>query len=106
MLVPAAVTEDLDFSRLPDELRHLAPLIARYSESDDVERSELLEQASDDELGELSEAPQAHWKSINAFLDQNVEAEPGPTQDVALALDSFAQAAMEAKLTLDARADR
>jgi hypothetical protein len=105
MLVPAAVTEELDFSLLPDELRHLAPLMARYSESDDVDRSKLLAQASDEELGELSEAPAAHWESINAFLDKNVEAAPGPTQDIALALDSFAQAAMEAKLELDARAE-
>ena len=101
-----AVAEELDFSILPDELRSLAPLISRYAESDDVDRSELLEQASDEELRELSEAPEAHWETINTFLDRNVEAEPGPSQDVALALDSFAQAAMEAKLELDTRADR
>ena len=53
-----------------------------------------------------SEAPEAHWEAINTFLDRNVEAEPGPSQDVALAMDSFAQAAMEAKLELDTRADR
>lgn len=70
------------------------------------ELPELLEQASDEELRELSEAPEAHWEAINTFLDRNVEAEPGPSQDVALALDSFAQAAMEAKLELDTRADR
>jgi cell division protein FtsI/penicillin-binding protein 2 len=103
---PAVVEEELDFSVLPDELRHLTPLISRYSESDDVDRSALLEQASDGELRELSEAPEAHWETINGFLDENVEARPGPTQDVALALDSFAQAAMEARLELDARADR
>ena len=101
-----AVAEELDFSILPDELRSLAPLISWYAESDDVDRSELLEQASDEELRELSEAPEAHWEAINTFLDRNVEAEPGPSQDVALALDSFAQAAMEAKLELDTRADR
>lgn len=91
------MTEQLDFSRLPEELRHLGPLISRYAESDDVGRSELLEQASDADLRELSEAPERHWDAINAFLDENVAAEPGPAQDVALALDSFAQAAMEAK---------
>ena len=103
---PTAVAEELDFSVLPEDLRQLAPLISRYAESDDVGRSELLEQASDDELRELSEAPETHWEAINAFLDENVEAEPGPSQDVALALDGFAQAAMEAKIELDARADR
>ncbi|HEX6664281.1 MAG TPA: hypothetical protein VF025_11450 [Gaiellaceae bacterium] len=100
------MAKELDFSVLPKELRHLAPLISWYSESDDDGRSELLEHASDEELRQLSEAPETHWKKINAFLDQNVESDPGPTQDVALALDSFAQAAMEAKFELDARADR
>jgi cell division protein FtsI/penicillin-binding protein 2 len=103
---PVAVAEGLDFSVLPDELRHLSPLISRYAESDDVDRSELLEQASDEELRELSEAPEAHWEAINTFLDQHVEAESGSSQDVALALDSFAQAAMEAKLELATRVDR
>jgi cell division protein FtsI/penicillin-binding protein 2 len=99
------MAEELDFSVLPPELLELAPLISRYAESDDLARSELLERASTEELRELSDAPQGRWDAINAFLDENVAAEPGPRQDVALALDSFAQAAMEAKLELDARAD-
>jgi predicted ATPase len=37
--------DEPDFSLLPEELRHLAPLIARYAESDDVERSERLEKS-------------------------------------------------------------
>jgi hypothetical protein len=97
------VGDDLDFSLLPVALQPLAPLIARYAESDDVERSRLLENASDEELRGLSEAPSAHWDTINAFLDENLRAEPGPRQDVALALDSFSQAAMEAKLDLERR---
>jgi hypothetical protein len=94
--------DDVDFSLLPAALRGLAPLIARYAESDDVIRSELLKQASDDELRELSEAPTARWDAVNAFLDDNVAA-PGPRQDVALALDSFSQAAMEARFELERR---
>jgi hypothetical protein len=97
------MADELDFGLLPDELRDLAPLIARYAESDDVDRSELLENASNEELRELSEAPAAHWDAINAFLDEHVAAEPGPRQDVALALDSFSQAAMEARYALDQR---
>ncbi|MGZ4379883.1 MAG: hypothetical protein ACXVZ2_00275 [Gaiellaceae bacterium] len=96
------MADELDSSLLPDELRHLAPLIHRYAESDDVDRSDLLENASDEELRELSEAPSAHWDAINAFLDENV-AEPGPRQEVALALDSFSQAAMEARYELERR---
>jgi hypothetical protein len=92
-----------DFSLLPEELRHLGPLIARYAESDDEDRSQLLAKAPDEELRTLSEAPTAHWDAINAFLDEHVEAEPGPRQDVALALDSFSQAAMEARDELEGR---
>jgi len=36
-------------------------------------------------------------------LDENVAGDAGPLQDVALALDSFSQAALEAKLELDQR---
>jgi hypothetical protein len=95
--------DELDLSLLPEELRHLGPLIARYAESDDVDRSKLLANASDEELRELGAGPSAHWDAINTFLDENVEAEPGPRQDVALALDSFSQAAMEARSELEKR---
>jgi hypothetical protein len=97
------MSDELDFSLLPEELRGLAPLIARYAESDDVDRAEVLATASDKELRELSEGPSAHWDAINAFLNENVEAEPGPRQDVALAVDSFSQAAMEARYELEGR---
>jgi hypothetical protein len=97
------MTDELDFSVLPEDLRHLGPLIAKYAESDDVDRSELLANSSDEDLRELSEGPSAHWDAINAFLDENVEAEPGPRQDIALALDSFSQAAMEARSELEER---
>ena len=95
--------DELDFSLLPDDLRHLGPLIARFSESDDVERANLLEAASDGDLRELVEATNGRWDAINAFLDEHVAAGPGPYQDVALALDAFAQAAMEAGFELDRR---
>ena len=64
---------------------------------------QLLANATDAELRELSEAPGAHWDAINAFLDEHVAAEPGPRQDVALALDGFSQAAMEARFGLEGR---
>jgi hypothetical protein len=93
----------LDFSLLPDELRPLAPLIGRYAASDDVERSERLSAASIDELQALRDSTQPHWHAINAFLDEHVAGPPGAHQDVVLALDSFAQAAMEADLELEER---
>lgn len=95
--------DELDFTLLPSELQRLAPLIAKYADSDDVERSAILARASDQELGALADGPSPHWDAINAFLDDNVAEDPGPLQDVALALDSFSQAALEAKLELDRR---
>jgi hypothetical protein len=95
--------DQLDFTLLPSELQHLGPLIARYAESDDVDRAAALANASDQQLGALSDGPSLHWDAINAFLDEHVAGDPGPLQDVALALDSFSQAALEAKLELDQR---
>jgi hypothetical protein len=94
----------LDFSLLPNDLQPLAPLIAKYAESDDVERSESLAKASTDELRELSAAADPHWDAINAFLDENME-QIGPSQDMALALDGFSQAAMEAGGELEGRGE-
>ena len=97
--------EEVDLSGLPEELRHLEPLISRYAESDDVARSALLEHASDEERGTARTKRSASRAlgRINGFLDEHVEDAPGPPQDVALALDSFAQAAMEAKNELTTR---
>ena len=95
--------DQLDFTLLPSELQHLGPLIARYAESDDVDRAAAIASASDQELRALSNGPSLHWDAINRFLDENVAGDPGPLQDVALALDSFSQAALEAKLELHRR---
>jgi hypothetical protein len=97
-----AEEREMDFSLLPADLRELAPLIARYAESDDTDRSGLLADASTDDLRVLSTAADPHWDAINAFLDENMEP-PGPGQDLALALDSFSQAAMEARDALQER---
>ena len=61
--------------------------------------------ASNDELQAMSTAASPHWDAINAYLDENMTP-PGPRQDVAVALDSFAQAAIEAQLELERRAQR
>jgi len=95
-------SDGLDFSVLPGDLQPLAPLIAKYAESDDAERAELLANASTDELRELSTAADPHWDAIDAFLNDNME-EIGPRQDLALALDGFSQAAMEAGSELEGR---
>ena len=94
---------NFDADLLPKRLRPLARLIAAYAESDDRLREELLEHATNDELAELRDAPAALWPEINGFLDRWVASPPGPYQDLALALDSFAQAAMEAAFALQRR---
>jgi hypothetical protein len=96
------VMPEPDFALLPDDLQPLAPLIRTYAVGDDVKRAELLDKASTDELRALSSAADSHWDAINAYLDENMSP-PGPRQDVALALDSFAQSAMEAGLELQNR---
>jgi hypothetical protein len=53
-------------------------------------------------FGNLSAAADPHWDAINAYLDESMSP-PGPRQDMALALDSFSQAAMEAGLELQNR---
>ena len=90
------MSEDLDFTLLPQELQPLAELIARFGESDDVGRTILLTNASDEDLRDLVESARPRWDAINRYLDENMSP-PGPRQDVALALDGFAQAAMEAR---------
>ena len=94
--------DERDFDLLPAQMRDLAPLIERYGESDDVERSELLERASTDELRALAAAAEPHWDEINSFLGENM-GEVGAKQDLAIAVDAFAQAAMEARIELEQR---
>jgi hypothetical protein len=96
---------ELDVSLLPDELQHLAPLIAKYAESDDSDRAELLANASTADLRALSLAADPYWDAINSFLDDNMEL-PGPAQDLAIAVDGFAQAAIEARSELAEREPR
>jgi hypothetical protein len=96
--------DELHFSLLPDDLQPLAPLIAKYAEGDDADRADLLANASTDELRELSTAANPRWDAINAFLNDNME-EVGPRQDLALALDGFSQAAMEAGSELEGRGE-
>jgi hypothetical protein len=90
----------VDLSRLPTDLQPLAPLIRWWAASDDTERETRLEDASADELRELSEAPKGLWDAINRYLDENIQSDE-PYE--ATVLDSFAQAALEAELELRRR---
>lgn len=93
---------ELDFGLLSPELQGLAPFISKYGEGDDLVREELLSGAPADELARIITATDPHWDSINEFLNENME-EIGPRQDLAVALDAFAQAALEAQTELESR---
>jgi hypothetical protein len=93
---------EVDLSLLPEELQLITPLIRQYAVGDDVERTDLLEKAPTEDLRRLVDATESRWDGINAYLDENMDP-PGPKQDVAIALDGFAQAAMEASSVLQAR---
>ena len=66
--------------------------------SDDVKRAARVDAASPEERAELERAAQPHWDAINAYLDAHIERTGTPEQDLAVVLDAFAQAAMEAGL--------
>jgi hypothetical protein len=56
-------------------------------------------------LRQLVATTEPRWDAINAYLEENMDP-PGPKQDVAIALDGFAQAAMEASSVLENRETR
>lgn len=91
---------EVDLSRLPSDLQPLVPLVRQWATGDDEERSQRLASASSGELQELQKAVEPHWDSINAYLDQNITSDE-PYE--AIALDGFAQAAMEAASVLEER---
>jgi hypothetical protein len=60
--------ERLDFSLLPAELRHLAPLIEQYGARDDIERENLLANASIDELRYVTRQPIPGTRSTRSWM--------------------------------------
>ncbi len=81
----------------PNELRAVWPLILRWGESDDVDRGDLTDGASDEDLQSLVEAVNPLFPAINAYLDATGDVEH------AVPYGDLAQAAMEARFELDRR---
>ncbi len=89
----------LDPTRLPEEIRELAPLIREWAIGDDIQRSAKLENASEEELQALVEAVSPYWDAVNSWLDEANEENPVP--DEAVLLSWLAEAAAEAETMID-----
>ena|SRR5581483_11894415 len=95
---------EVDLALLPSELGTYVGLIRRFAVSDDSIRSELMAEASTEELQALAGLPAAQWDALNSYLDRHMEENPGSKeQDLALVLSAFAEAAAEAPFDLRRR---
>jgi len=83
--------DSVDFSVLPPDIHDLIPYIRRWAISDDGERSDLLDEASKDELEELIAAVEQRLPEINKYLDSF--GEMGLSDISALALQTLGDAA-------------
>ena len=82
---------------LPRKLRNLFPLMKRCAESDDADRSRLLEEASKRALENLVEAVEPHLGEIDDYLNSFGDR---PMPEAATALGTLAECAVEARLLL------
>jgi len=96
----------VDLALLPAALFELTPLIRKFAIGDDVVRDREMQRAPISELEALARLTDVQWGAINAFLDEHMEETGTPQQDVALVISAFAEAAAEAPLDLDQRANQ
>ncbi len=62
-------TQKIDLKNIPDNLKALLPLLKKYSVSDDSERSELVEQMSNNRKAALIRTVDPLMSEIEAYLD-------------------------------------
>jgi hypothetical protein len=91
-----------DLAGLPSEFQHLVPLIKKWAESDDSLRSDLIREAGEPSLRELIENVVPLFDSINTYLDSFGDELP----EAAIALQTLAESAAEAQITVKDRGDR
>ena len=87
----------LDLAALPVEFQQLAPLIRKWAEPDDAERSALIDESSKDALSDLVRAVAPKFNQIGQYLD-SLAGRPMPED--ATALGTLAEAASEAQIKL------
>lgn len=90
----------VDFDRLSEELRPLAPFIRQWGVSDDQARETRMKAASDEDLRALVDAFSPRWDAINGWLDEH---DADPDRYEASVLSAASEAAMEAQFELDRR---
>jgi hypothetical protein len=88
---------------LPKELQSLAPFMERWAESDDAERSRILNKATPRSLRKLVDAVAPHFDEIDRYLSSFGD---GPVPGAATQLQTLAECACEARLRLAKERER
>lgn len=94
--------ERWDLDGLPPAFQHLIPLIRKWAECDDDLRSDLISEAREPSLRELIENVAPLFDSINTYLDSFGDDLP----EAAIALQTLAESAAEALITIKDRGNR
>jgi hypothetical protein len=94
--------ERWNLDELPPEFQHLIPLIRKWAESDDHLRSDLIDEAGEASLHELTNIVVPLFDSINTYLNSLGDQRPEP----AIALQTLAECTAEAQITIKDRSDR
>jgi len=94
--------DEWNLAGLPAKFQHLVPMIRKWAESDDSLRSDLIREAGEPSLRELIENVAPLSDSINTYLDSLGDNLP----EAAIALQTLAESAAEARITITDRADR
>ena len=89
--------QGIDLDVLPSGFKELTPLIRKWGVTDDLERSELLEKASQKTLQRLVKSVAPHLTSINEYLNSFGKE---PLSEAAIALGALAECSIEAQLQL------
>jgi hypothetical protein len=88
---------------LPKEFQSLAPFMERWAESDDAERSRILDKATPRSLRKLVDAVVPHFEGIDRYLSSFGD---GPMPEAATQLQTLAECACEARLRLAKERER
>lgn len=94
--------EQWNLDGLPPAFQHLIPLIRKWAETDDDLRSDLINEAGETCLRELVHSVAPLFDSISTYLSTFEEDLP----EAAIALQTLAECAAEARITIKDRSDR
>ncbi|MFC7242097.1 hypothetical protein ACFQO7_06340 [Catellatospora aurea] len=91
-----------DPTRVPENVRHLIPLVERWSVPEDGERSDLMEAATDAQLRELTDAVTESIDELDDWLCGDEAASPDPSDEY-IAFSCLSMAACLADVRLRKR---